>query len=93
MASRERRITVTEGARNFADIVNRAFYRNETTILTRNGVPVAHIAPVAPAGVPASEAAARWRLIPRLGKAEASSLKRDITKARRDLRPIRSPWD
>jgi antitoxin (DNA-binding transcriptional repressor) of toxin-antitoxin stability system len=93
MTSRERRLTVTEGARNFADIVNRAFYRNETTVLLRNGTPVAHIAPVAPAGIPASEALARWRLMPRLGKGAATALKRDLVEARRGLRPLRSPWD
>lgn len=93
MPSPNRRITITDGARNFADIVNRAFYRNETTVLLRNGTPVAHIAPVAPEGVPASEALARWRLMPRLGAAEASALKRDIVLARRELRPVRSPWD
>ena len=41
---------------DFADLVNRAFYRNETTILLKNGVAVAHIAPGAPTGVSAREA-------------------------------------
>ena len=44
-------------------MVNRAFYRGETTILMKNGVAVARIAPVAPGGVAASEALARWRTI------------------------------
>ena len=86
-------MTVTEAARNFADMVNRAFYRNETTVITRNGVAVAFIAPSAPAGVSAREALARWRLAPRLGPADAAAMKRDLGAARRTLRPVRTLWD
>jgi antitoxin (DNA-binding transcriptional repressor) of toxin-antitoxin stability system len=93
MTPRTRQVTVTEAARNFADIVNRAFYRHETTVLIRNGIAVAHIAPAAPAGVSAREALSRWRLIPRLGASEAAAMKRDIAAGRRQLRPVRSPWD
>jgi hypothetical protein len=88
-----KRISVTEAARNFADLINRAFYRNETTVLIRNGVAVAHIAPGEPLGIPASEARVRWKAMPRLGKAEAAAMDRDIKAARRALPPVRSPWD
>jgi antitoxin (DNA-binding transcriptional repressor) of toxin-antitoxin stability system len=37
-------ITVTEAARNFAD-VNRAYYQNTTFVLLKNGVPYARIVP------------------------------------------------
>ena len=88
-----RRVSITEAARNFADIVNRAFYRQETTVLVRNGVEVAHIAPAAPAGISAREALARWRLAPRLGDAEAASMKSDIARGRARLaRPV-VRWD
>jgi len=87
-----RRITVTEAARNFADIVNRAFYRHETTILVKNGVAVAYIAPAAPTGLSAREALARWRLMPHLDSGDANQMKRDILAGRRKLRRIRSPW-
>jgi hypothetical protein len=93
MARRIRSVSVTEAARNFADIVNRAFYRHETTILIRNGVAVAHIAPAAPAGVSAAEALERWKLMPRLGAAEAVAMKRDIAAGRGRLRTVRSAWD
>jgi antitoxin (DNA-binding transcriptional repressor) of toxin-antitoxin stability system len=88
-----RRVTVTEAARNFADLVNRAFYRNETTVLLRNGVPVAHIAPVSPAGLTASEALERWKRIPRLGREEADAMARDIKTGLKAIPPLRSPWD
>lgn len=90
MASRTRRVTVTEAARNFADLVNRAFYRHETTILIRNGIAVAHIAPAAPAGVSAAEALERWKLTPRLGAKDAAAMQRDLAAGRRRLPPMRS---
>jgi len=93
MTSKPRRITVTEAARNFADIVNRAFYRHETTILLKNGVPVAHIAPATPSGLTANEALGRWKLIPRLGRDEATALAHDVDSGRAALPALRSPWD
>ncbi len=93
MTPKIRRITVTEAARNFADAVNRAFYRQETTVLVKNGVPVAHIAPASPSGTSAKEALARWRLIPRLGASEADDMLRDLKKSRAALPAVRSPWD
>jgi len=89
------RITVTEAARNFADIVNRAFYRSETTILMKNGVAVAHIAPVAPGGVAASEALARWRAIEHLNPADAAAMLKDIdaSRARLPLPRLNKLWE
>ena len=42
---REKTITVTEAARNFADCVNRAHYQNLTFVLLKNGLPFARLAP------------------------------------------------
>lgn len=42
---KERTITVTEAARNFADCVNRVHYQNTTFILVKNGRPVARLQP------------------------------------------------
>jgi hypothetical protein len=93
MAKRVRRASVTEAARNFADIVNRAFYRHETTVLMKNGVAVAHIAPAEPAGVSAREVLSRWRLMPHLSPGEAEEMRGDLAEARRKTGAIRSPWD
>ena len=93
MPVKTRRISVTEAARSFADLVNRAFYRHETTVLIKNGIAVAHIGPVTPAGIPASEALTRWRLTPRLGRAEADAFDRDVAAGRVAVPPLRSPWD
>ena len=92
MSSKLRRISVTEAARNFADLVNRAFYRGETTVLVKNGVPVAHISPGAPTGLPASEILRRWNAGPRLTESEVHAWERDIAGARAALPPVRDPW-
>lgn len=92
MTARIRRLSVPEAARNFADLVNRAFYRNETTILLKNGVAVAHIAPGAPTGVSAREALARWKLVPRLGRENANTMLDDIESGRAAIPALRSPW-
>ncbi len=85
-------MSVTEAARRFADVVNRAFYRHETTVLVKNGVPVAYVAPMSPAGVPARELAHRWPLLPRLTPAEAAAYSDDLTAARASLAPPADPW-
>lgn len=93
MSSRKiRRISVTEAARNFADIVNRAYYRGETTVLIRNGMAVAHIAPAAPIGLPAAEIRRRLKLHRRLDPAEAEAFARDIEEGRKSIPPLRDPW-
>ncbi len=92
MNSRTRRLSVTEAARNFADIVNRAYYRRETTVLLKNGVPVAHITPVTPTGIPAREFLERWERRHRLSREDADAMARDIEAARAALPPLKDPW-
>jgi prevent-host-death family protein len=91
-AGRYRRISVTEAARNFADLVNRAYYRGETTILVRNGTPVAHIAPAAPIGLPAPEVRRRLHLHRRLDPADAQAFAQDVAEGRKAILPLRDPW-
>jgi antitoxin (DNA-binding transcriptional repressor) of toxin-antitoxin stability system len=88
-----RTLSVTEAARRFADVVNRAFYRHETTVLLKNGVPVAYVAPMAPRGIPATELAHRWPLLPRLSIADATDLAADLTAMRADRAVPADPWD
>lgn len=89
----DRELSVTAAARNFADAVNRAYYRHETTVLLKNGIPVARIAPVAPAGRKAAELAAQWDRISHLSAAEAAELETDITAARDAIRLPPAAWD
>ena len=92
MSGPTRTLSVTEAARRFADVVNRAFYRHETTVLVKNGLPVAYVAPMAPTGIPARELAHRWPLLPRLSPSEAASFADDVAAARAELPTPTDPW-
>lgn len=92
MSAPARTLSVTEAARRFADVVNRAFYRHETTVLLKNGVPVAFIAPMAPEGISARELAHRWPLLPRLSPPEADAFADDVAAARSELAAPADPW-
>lgn len=88
-----RRISVTAAARAFAEVVNRAFYRGETTILLRGGIPVACISPVAPTTRTAAELAAEWSSLPRLTTEDAESFAAELDEARRSLPPSIPAWE
>lgn len=88
-----RTISVTDAARAFADVVNRAFYRNETTVLTRNGVAVAHVAPAGPAGISAKELLLRWETLSHLTPSEAAKFEDEINEARAALTPPNDQWE
>jgi prevent-host-death family protein len=92
MSSPTRTLSVTEAARRFADVVNRAFYRHETTVLVKNGAPVAFVAPMAPTGIPARELAHRWPLLPHLEPADAEAFAHDLTEARATIHAPTDPW-
>jgi prevent-host-death family protein len=95
MSHSTRSLSVTEAARRFADVVNRAFYRHETTVVLKNGAPVAYVAPLAPTGIPARELAHRWPLLPllpRLARADADAFARDGAAARAEVPPPADPW-
>jgi hypothetical protein len=92
MSNPTRILSVTDAARRFADVVNRAFYRHETTVLVKNGVAVAYVAPMAPTGIPAGELAHRWPLMPHLSALDAVSFGADLAAAREGLAPPADKW-
>jgi antitoxin (DNA-binding transcriptional repressor) of toxin-antitoxin stability system len=88
---REKVISVTEAARNFADCINRAHYQGMTFILQKNGVPVARIVPEdekESTGRSIAAALASVRLTPE----ESSSWLRDLEDARRSLLSQKDKW-
>jgi prevent-host-death family protein len=94
----EREMTVTEAARNFADVVARAFYLGESARLTKNGRTVARIVPVEDAARPrtGAELAKLWAdpERPRLSPGDAQALEADLKKARRTLPPVEATsWE
>jgi antitoxin (DNA-binding transcriptional repressor) of toxin-antitoxin stability system len=86
-------MTVTEAARRFADLVNRTYYRGESTVLIRSGEPVAMVVPVGGASVTGRDWLSRWRSIPHLDVEDADDFAADIGSARENLPPPKSPWD
>ncbi len=88
-------ITVTEAARSFADIVNRAFYQGEHFILTKGGRSVVEVSPLP--GEPVVTASALRRILrdlPHLDRAEADAFGRDIEEARNTIPATGDdPWE
>lgn len=89
----DRRITVTEASRRFADLVNRTYYRGESTVLIRSGEPVAMMVPVGGVGVTGRDWLSRWHSMPRLEVEDADDFASCIESARENLAPPVSPWD
>lgn len=86
-------MTVTEAARHFADLVNRTFYRGESTVLTRSGEPVAMVVPVGGSSVTGRDWLSKWRSLPHLDPEDAEDFAREIEESRGNLLPPTSPWD
>ena len=83
---KDRRMTVTEAARNFADLVSRSFYKGDSTILMKSGEPVAKIVPIGDGSRLGRDLAARWRDMVHLSKQEAAAFADDVEGAREKLR-------
>ena len=89
----ESTITVTEAARNFSDLISRVVYRGESTLLTRNGKPVARVFPERSRRVTGREAAKIWANWQRLSASEAEAFANDLKEIRRfGNRPQRDSW-
>jgi prevent-host-death family protein len=88
-----RTISVTEAARHFADLVNRTWYRGETTTLVRAGEPVAVVGPIGGAVVTGRDWAARWAAMPHLDAEEAADFERCMAGARANLGAPELRWD
>lgn len=86
-------MTVTSAARHFADVVNRAYYRHESTLLFKNDLPVARIVPAVPGLCLAGELAEEWASMPHLGIENAEAFAADIAEARRKVLPPKSAWE
>lgn len=84
------RITATEAARQFSDLLNRTFYRGEAFELERNGQVVAHLV------APPPKVAARLHGLQRLFEARSGdpSFADDLERAQTELNvPSDDPWE
>lgn len=88
-----REMTVTEASRHFADLVNRTYYKGESTLLIRSGEAVAKVVPVGGGSELGRDWLARWNRIPHLATADADDFANSIEEAREKLAKPSSPWD
>ena len=59
------RISATEAARSFSELMNRVRYRGESFVIERNGKPICEILPVTPAKFSGAELANLLRSLPK----------------------------
>jgi prevent-host-death family protein len=78
----DREVTVTEASRHFTDLINRTYYRGETTVLIRSGEPVAMVVPVGSARVTGRDWLSKWRSMPHLDDEDAEAFATDLANAR-----------
>ena len=88
---KEKAISVTEAARNFADCVNRVRYQNMTFVLLKNGIPVARLVPEERKRCTGRDLAEVLRRV-KLPAAEAAAWNRELREARKRLRPPANRW-
>ena len=88
-----RRVTVTEASRHFADLVNRTYYRGESTILLRSGEPVAKIVPVGGASLLGRDWLGKWASMPHLDREDADQFASELDESRSELKPPEIRWD
>ena len=84
------RVSATEAARTFSDLLNRIRYRGEEFVVERAGEPVCRMSPAAAARrMTLSELASLLREIPKTDAGFASDVRRAV---RSQGRLPRSPW-
>jgi antitoxin (DNA-binding transcriptional repressor) of toxin-antitoxin stability system len=61
-----RRLSATEAARGFSELLNRVRYKGETFIIERGGVPVCELRPVSPFGFTGDDWISLMKALPRV---------------------------
>lgn len=87
------RLTVTEFARNFSDVINRVQYQNRSYLLTRGGQDVARLTTATPQPISFDTFLRLWQERPRLDPDDAERWESDLTTGRTHLTaPVESVW-
>lgn len=85
-----RRVSATEAARNFSDILNRVSYREESFLIERGGTAVAEIRPVRPRGFSSHDLVALMKTLPKVD----DGFMDDLEEIHRTQPPLEdSPWE
>lgn len=94
MKNIETKITVTEGMREFSEIINRVFYRGENFILTKGGREVATIQPISgQSHSTLNNLKTLLNSLPKLSDLEMDSFAKDILEARTKMPLPENSWD
>ena len=84
-----RRLSATEAARNFSELLNRVRYRGETFIIERGGEAVGELRPAAPSRFTGADLVALLRSLPPVDE----DFLKAVEEAARNQPPIQeSPW-
>lgn len=86
-------MTVTEASRNFADIVNRTYYKGDSTTLIRSGEPVARLVPISDGNILGGDWLRMWLELPHLDREDADDFAKCVESSRANLSAPESPWD
>ncbi len=89
----EAMVTVEDAAFRLAELVEEVSARREAAVLTKAGIPVARIVPIAPSSDPAGDLVdflRRWRA---QYPEPDDQLAEVIAQSRRGVRPARDPWE
>ncbi|MBI2719626.1 MAG: type II toxin-antitoxin system prevent-host-death family antitoxin [Rhizobiales bacterium] len=87
------RITATEAARNFSDILNRAQYRGESFEVVRGGEVLARIVPAQRKRVTVGEFRELWAGRKRLDPEDAIQFEKDFAEIRASAPAAPYKWD
>lgn len=90
-----KRVTVTEAARNFSEILGRVRFKGERFILMKGGKPVAELGPTeAAAPVRLEDLPAILQALPHLESEDADRFARGLESDRTAIGPVpRAPWE
>ena len=87
------RITATEAARNFSDILSRAQYRGESFEVTRGGEVIARIVPGERKRLTVGELRELWAKRKRLDPEDAIQFEKDLEEIRASAPAAPYKWD
>ncbi len=94
MKNAETKITVTEGMREFSEIINRVFYRGENFILTKGGREVATLQPLhGQSHSTLKNLQTLMNALPKLDDHEMAAFAKDVLASKTQSLLPENPWD
>ncbi len=86
----ETRVSATEAARTFSDLINRVLYRGDVFVVERGGRPVCRIVPAGTMGFKVRDLIDLWKAIPKPDQ----GFGKIVEKVNKSQPPLpESPWE